>query len=403
MKYFLPLILVFVILLSQLAFDGASAISVPEPPQKDQSFQIKADGATFPYPMITKWTTEYEKLYPNVQFNYQALGSGAGVKDFLSYVTDFSASDAPLSTTEKARAVDSLQIPETIGADVVAYNLPSIHSGLNLTGDVLADIYLGKIANWSDSRIQNINPSITLPNQPITTVHRSDGSGTTFVFTDYLSRVSQDWFSFVGKGKSVSWPTGVGAPQNAGVANAIQQTPYSIGYVELAYAVQNNMTYAKIRNGADTAFIEPNTESISSAVEQLSDTLPASDGDWSQISIVNAMGDKSYPISSLTYFLIHKDFGTIPAMTKEKAKATIHVIYWMVTDGQQYAPSVNYVPLPDSLKQKNIEALSTITFNGEPLFNYQESPEFGQTASVVLVAVMLSIVILSYRTKLLRY
>jgi phosphate transport system substrate-binding protein len=403
MKKLLLPIMVLVVLTSQLGLNFASAQFMPDPPQKDQSYTINADGATFPYPIITKWITEYEKLYPNVQFNYQALGSGTGVKDFLSYKTDFGASDAPMSTTEKAKSGDSLQLPETIGADVISYNMPGIPSGMNITGEILADIYLGKITVWSDSKIQDINPGLTLPNQNITAIHRSDGSGTTYVFTDYLSKVSQDWSSLIGKGKSVSWPTGVGAPQNAGVANAIQQTPYSIGYVELAYVKQNNMTYANIQNSDGTKFLEPNADTISSAVNTLSDTLPQSDGDWSEISITNAQGGNSYPIASLTYFLVHKDFGAVPGMTEDKAKAVIHMINWMVTDGQQFSPSVYYVSLPESIQQKDSNALSTVTFNGTPLYNAQVIPEFGQTVSIILVITILSIIILSYKTKSLRY
>jgi len=395
------LLVVIVLFLSEFVLD-ANAVSYPVPSQKDQSFTINADGATFPYPLIQKWITEYEKLYPNILFDYKALGSGIGVKDFLAYQTDFGASDAPLSNLEGIKAGDALQIPEAIGADVITYNLPGISSGLNFTGDTLAEIYLGKITTWSDKKIQNLNPGVALPDQPITAVHRSDGSGTTFVFTDYLSRVSQNWFSFIGKGKSVSWPTGVGAPQNAGVADAVKKTPYSIGYVELAYVLQNNMTYAKIQNSIGTAFIEPNDKSIANAAMELVGTLPSSDGDWSQVSIVNALGENSYPISSMTYLLLHQDFGKIPGMTKEKAIATLHLVNWIVTDGQQYSASLHYVPLPDAIKTKNLEGLATISYNGETL-NYSETPEFGHTTSLILVVSVISIMAFSYRTKLFRY
>lgn len=395
----LSCILFVIILLSFLSAD-VRAISVPEPPLANESFQINAAGATFPYPLIQKWVTEYENLYPNVQFNYQALGSGAGVKDLIGYEMDFDASDAPLSKTESSRAVDALHIPETIGAAVVAYNLPGIPSGMNLTGDVIANIYLGKISNWNDSRIQSLNPSFQLPNQPITVVHRSDGSGTTYVFTDYLSKVNPDWSALIGKGKSVSWPTGVGYPQNIGVAEAILKNQYSVGYVELAYVVQHNMTYANVQNGDGTAFIAPSEDSISNAVKESSGMLPSSNGDWSNISITNSPGNDSYPISSMTYLLVHQDLGKVPGMTKDKAQAIIHLIYWMVNDGQSYSSSLQYVPLPDSIREKDDAGLSTITYNGQILFNYQPVPEFGQIVPLMFVISIISVIVITYKTGL---
>lgn len=392
-------ILFIIVLLSFLSTDGR-AISVPEPPLTNESFQINAAGATFPYPLIQKWITEYENLYPNVQFNYQALGSGTGVKDFIGYEMDFDASDAPLSKTEASRAVDALHIPETIGAAVMAYNLPGIPSGMNLTGDVIANIYLGKINSWNDSRIQSLNPSFQLPNQPITVIHRSDGSGTTFVFTDYLSKVSRDWSTLIGKGKSVSWPIGVGYPQNIGVAEAILKNQYSIGYVELAYVLQHNMTCAKVLNGDGTTFVAPSEDSISNAVKASSNMLPSSNGDWSNVSITNSPGNDSYPISSMTYLLVHQDLGKVPGMTKDKAQAIIHLIYWTVNDGQSYSSSLQYVPLPDNIREKDDEGLSTITYNGQGLFNYQPAPEFGQIVPLMFTMSIISAIVITYKAGL---
>ncbi|MDE1769781.1 MAG: phosphate ABC transporter substrate-binding protein PstS [Thaumarchaeota archaeon] len=366
------------------------------------SIQINADGATFPYPIILKWADEYNKLHPNIQFNYQALGSGTGVKHFLDYQTDFGASDAPLSKTESVKAGDVLHIPETIGADVVAYNIPGIQTGMNLTGKIIADIYQGKITNWNDTSIQDINQGMKLPDQPITTVHRSDGSGTTFVFTDFLSRSSVDWNTFIGKGKTVSWPTGVGSPQNEGVANSVNQTPYSIGYIELAYALQRNMTYAHIMNAQGSSFVAPTMESIQSAASNGIPMLPSSDGDWSQVSIINSQGDNSYPISSMTYFLVHQNLEKVPGMTREKAKEVVNLINWIITDGQQFSPSLEYAPLPDGVKQKDIEGLAMIKYNGESLMA-ETTPEFDQIVPIIFIISIIVIITITHNMKTSKY
>lgn len=388
------------IIILSLVAAGANVVLPSALAQGSAPIQINAAGATFPYPLIQKWTAEYEQLYPNVQFNYQALGSGTGVKDFIGYQMDFDASDAPLSKEEAAKAGDALHIPETIGAVVIAYNLPGIPSGMNLTGDIVADIFMGKITSWNDTQIQSLNPGMQLPNQPITVVHRSDGSGTTFVFTDYLSKVSNEWSTFVGKGKTVSWPIGVGAPQNQGVADVIQNNPYSVGYVELAYVLQHNTTHAQIQNGDGTAFVDPSEQSISNAVAELSTNLPSSDGDWSQVSITDANGTDSYPISSMTYLLVHENLGKVPGMTQDKAQSIVNLIHWMVNDGQQYSSSLQYVPLPDDVIQKDDAGISQITFNGTALSNYGTVPEFGGIVPIILLVSMISIMSVSYRSRL---
>lgn len=388
------------IIILSLVAAGANVVLPSALAQGSAPIQINAAGATFPYPLIQKWTAEYEQLYPNVQFNYQALGSGTGVKDFIGYQMDFDASDAPLSKEEAAKAGDALHIPETIGAVVIAYNLPGIPSGMNLTGDIVADIFMGKITSWNDTQIQSLNPGMQLPNQPITVVHRSDGSGTTFVFTDYLSKVSNEWSTFVGKGKTVSWPVGVGAPQNQGVADVIQNNPYSVGYVELAYVLQHNTTHAQIQNGDGTAFVDPSEQSISNAVAELSTNLPSSDGDWSQVSITDANGTDSYPISSMTYLLVHENLGKVPGMTQDKAQSIVNLIHWMVNDGQQYSSSLQYVPLPDDVIQKDDAGISQITFNGTALSNYGTVPEFGGIVPIILLVSMISIMSVSYRSRL---
>ena len=369
-KKLLGLVLMAV-LLAPLASHYASA-AAPEEPKG--TFQINGAGATFPFPLIDKWRVEYNSLYPGVTLNYQSIGSGGGVSQHTQKTVDFGATDAPLSSTESAAAPGTLHIPETIGSITISYNIPEIpQKGLNLTGPIIADIYMGKITKWNDKKIQNINEDLNLPNKDILVVRRSDGSGTTFGFTDYLSTVSKSWNVNIGKAKSVPWPVGVGSPGNEGVAGVIRNTPYSIGYVELAYALQSKMTYAFVQNADETAFIEPSRETVRSAAAQASKNLPAADGDWSKVSIVNQAGENSYPISSFSYLLVYKNLENIPSMNKEKAKAFVHLINWMITDGQEYAPSLEYVPLPDDVRVIGEKGLSLLKFEGTSLYSYESS------------------------------
>ncbi|MGI0082051.1 MAG: phosphate ABC transporter substrate-binding protein PstS [Nitrosopumilaceae archaeon] len=365
----LALMLILIIPAASLS---ANAATMPDLPKG--KFQITGAGATFPFPIIDKWRVEYNKLNPDVNLNYQSIGSGGGVKQHTEKTVDFGASDAPLSPNEAKAAAGTLTIPETIGAITISYNLPEFkQSGLKLTGPIIADIYLGKITKWNDKKIQDLNKDVKLPNKDILVVRRSDGSGTTYGFTDYLSTVSKVWNTNIGKGKSVPWPVGVGSPGNEGVAGVIQKTPYSIGYVELAYAFQSGMTYAYIQNGDGTAFVAPSIESIRAAAAGMSTKLPKADGDWSKVSIVNSPGKNSYPISSFSYLLVYKDLDTIKSMDKDKAKALVHIIYWMVTDGQKHSPSLLYVPLPEEVQQIGKQGLAQIKFKGEQLFAYSDT------------------------------
>lgn len=350
----------------------ASAIPTPEEPAGN--FQISGAGATFPFPIIDKWRVEYHSLYSGVTLNYQSIGSGGGVKAHTEKTVDFGASDAPLSQAESALAPGTLTIPETIGAITISYNIPEIpQKGLKLTGPIISDIYMGKITKWNDKKIKDLNKDLNLPNEEILVVRRSDGSGTTYGFTDYLSTVSKDWYTNVGKGKTVPWPVGVGSPGNEGVAGVVQKTPYSIGYVELAYAMQSGMSYAFVQNADGTKFVEPSLDSIKSAAAVSAKKLPASEGDWSSVSIVNSPGDNSYPISSFSYLLVYKDIDKIPTMDMAKAKALVHLIFWMITDGQEFAPSLQYVQLPDEVRDIGLKALSQIKFEGHQLFSYDGS------------------------------
>jgi len=362
------------ILIASSVHLSADAASVPDKPTTSKTFQINGAGATFPYPLIDTWRVEYNKLYPNVNLNYQSIGSGGGVKQHTEKTVDFGASDAPLSKKESDLVPGTMHIPEAIGSVVMAYYLPEVpKSGLKLTGENVADIYLGKIKKWNDPKIQQNNPDIKLPDRNIVVTRRSDGSGTTYVFTDYLSKISKEWEQKVGKGKSVPWPTGVGAAGNEGVAWATRNTKYAIGYVELAYAFQNGMTFAYLQNADKTKFIEPNLETVFAAVNAFSiDQLPKAESDWSEVSITNAPGENSYPVASFTYLLVYEDIGQV-IKDKDKAKALIHLIHWMITDGQKFSKPLLYDPLPPAVQEIGKQGLARIKFNGEQLWNYQSS------------------------------
>jgi phosphate transport system substrate-binding protein len=328
---------------------------------------INGAGSTFVFPLMDTWRTDYQKVKPSVNINYQSIGSGGGVKQFTTKTVDFGASDAPLSVQEQKNAPGAVHIPITIGSVVAAYNLPSVpNKGLKLTGPILADIFLGKIKQWNDPQIQSINPGVSLPSSNIVVVHRSDGSGTTYVWTDYLSKISPQWNQTVGKSKSVPWPIGLGAPGNEGVANAIKGSPNTIGYVELAYALTTKMPYAFIQNKAGK-FIEPSIDSTKAAVTASAQQLPKGDGSWSSISMVNAPGDSSYPIASFVYVLLYKDLSTNHNIDQTKSKALVDFISWAITDGQKSAPNLGYVPLPDQVVKLDQDTIKSLTFQGKPL------------------------------------
>jgi phosphate transport system substrate-binding protein len=351
-----------------------------------QSVIINGAGATFPFPLIDTWRVEYQSVNPSVSLNYQSIGSGGGVRQFTERTVDFGASDAPL-TEEETQGLSStpVHIPETIGSVVAAYNIPGIDKGLKLTGPVLADIFLGKITRWDDQRIVELNAGVSLPPVDIITVHRSDGSGTTFIWTSYLSKASPEWNQTIGAGKSVQWAVGLGASGNEGVSNTILSTPNSIGYVELTYALTTNMDYASLMNSAGN-FVEPTLASTQAAVQNAiminststgnnnistangtsSMSLPSGDQSWTHVSLLDAPGADSYPIASFSYLLLYKELSTnIDSM--EKAQALAQFINWAITDGQQFATPLHYVPLPDSVVQHNQQTLRSLTFNGEPV------------------------------------
>jgi phosphate transport system substrate-binding protein len=349
-----------------------------------QAITLNGAGATFPFPLIDTWRVEYQSVNPSISVNYQSIGSGGGVRQFTERTVDFGASDAPLTEEEmQALASTPVHIPETIGSVVAAYNLPGIDKGLKLTGPVLADIFAGKITRWDDQRMRELNPEISLPAADIITVHRSDGSGTTFIWTSYLSQISPEWNQTVGAGKSVQWNVGLGAQGNEGVSNTILSTPNSIGYVELTYALTTDMDYASLMN-REGNFVEPTIDSTQAAVQAAiimnstdTDTagnttegatvsLPGGDQSWTHVSLLDAPGPNSYPIASFSYLLLYKELNTnIDSM--EKTQALAQFVSWAITDGQQFASPLHYVPLPESVVQHNQQTLRSLTFNGQPV------------------------------------
>jgi len=313
-------------------------------------------GATFPYPLYSKMFSEYQKTN-KINVNYQSIGSGGGIKQLLEKTVDFGGSDAIMTDEQLSKAPKILHIPTCLGAVVVTYNLP-IKSELKLTPEVISDIFLGKITKWNDPRIVEINKGIALPGKDITVVHRSDGSGTTAIFTDYLSKVSEGWKNKVGKGTSVNWPVGLGGKGNEGVAGLVKQVPNSIGYVELIYAIQNKMSYATIKNRAGN-FVKPSLESTSKAAET---ELP----DDMRISLTDTDAANGYPISGFTYILVYQEqnYDNRPI---GKAKSLVNLLKWMVTDGQKFTTPLHYAPLSESAKNKALKLIKSMTYDGKPI------------------------------------
>ncbi len=311
---------------------------------------LNGAGATFPYPMYSKWFNEYHKIHSDIEINYQSIGSGGGIRQVLAGTVDIGASDGPMSDEQLEQAKTKiLHIPTVLGAVVPAYNVPGVTEEIKFTPDVLAGIFFGKITSWSDPAIAKANPGVKFPSQDIIVAHRSDGSGTTYIFTDYLSKVSADWQNQVGKGTSVKWPKGLGGKGNEGVAGMIRQIPGSIGYIELIYAVQNKIPYGSMKNASGN-FVKASLESVTAAAASMK-SMPA---DF-RVSITNAPGKDSYPISSFTWLLI-------PVQSKDAAKGKIIVDFlnWMLDDGQKMTAALTYAPLPESVVGKVKAAVKQI-------------------------------------------
>ena len=319
-------------------------------PMWGETVTLNGAGATFPYPMYSKWFSEYNKLHSDIQFNYQSIGSGGGIRQVLAGTVDFGATDGPMTDEQLGQAKSKiLHIPTVLGADVPAYNIPGVSEELKFTPEVLANIFLGKITSWNDAAIAKANPGVNLPNQPVIVIHRSDGSGTTYIWTDYLSKVSPDWKNQVGKGTSVKWPVGLGGKGNEGVAGMIRQMQGSIGYVELIYAVQNHIAYGSVKN-AGGEFVKASLASVTAAAASVK-TMPA---DF-RVSITNAPGKDAYPIASFTWLLI-----PTPSKDAAKGKMIADFLNWMVEDGQKMTADLSYAPLPESVVAKVKETIKQV-------------------------------------------
>ena len=321
------------------------------PPEATGQMLINGAGSTLDYPAFTKWFEAYSSVDPNVQFNYQSIGSGGGQKQLLNQTVDFGASDAPMTDDSMAGAPGKIMhLPVVAGGVAIIYNLPN-NPKLKLDGVALANIYRGNITNWNDPKIAALNPGVSLPDLIIIPVHRSDGSGTTFIFTDYLTAVNDSWASTVKKGAAVKWPAGIGigAKGSEGVAGQVRQLPGAIGYAELAYANQNKIPYADIKNAAGN-FISPVPDSVSAALATA--TIP----DDFRFSMVNAPGDKTYPIAGPSWILIYQQ------QKGDRGKELVAFLKWAVTDGQKLLPALDYAPLPDAVQQRELKALDTVTY-----------------------------------------
>lgn len=317
---------------------------------------LNGAGASFPYPLYSKWIQEYKKIEPEVNIDYQSIGSSGGINNILKETVDFAGSDAPMKDEQLAKAPGQiLHLPMVAGAVVITYNLDGVGKGLKLTPEIIADIFLGNIQKWNDHRIATLNPDIKLPDTDIAVVHRSDGSGTTNIFTDYLSKVSPAWKEKVGTGTSVEWPVGIGGKGNEGVAGTIKQTPGSIGYVELAYALQNNLPYALVKNKAGK-FVEPTLETTTAAAAGAAAAMPAD----LRVSLTDPPGENAYPIAGYTYLLVYKD-----QKEKTKGEALARFLWWALHDGQKWAQDLFYAPLPPVTVKAVESKIKELNYKGE--------------------------------------
>ena len=332
-----------------LAFGAVMALATGT--AQAQTVQINGAGATFPYPIYSKWFDEYHKLHPEIEINYQSIGSGGGIRQLSSQTVFFGASDGPMTPDQMSAAPGKiLHLPTVLGGVVPVYNLPEVNAELRFTGKLIADIILGKITKWNDGLIAALNPGVRLPATDITVAHRSDGSGTTYIFVDYLSKISPEFKSKVGVATSVNWPVGVGGKGNEGVAGLVKATPGSFGYVELIYALQNKISYGSVQN-MEGEFVRSSLDSVTAAAAAASKVMPA---DF-RVSITNAPGKGVYPISSFTWLLLYEN-----PKDKQRAKIMVDFVKWALTEGERYAADLGYAPLPQDVVALELEALKRI-------------------------------------------
>jgi len=341
---------------------AVAAVALATAGSAHAQLQLNGAGATFPYPMYSKWFSLYGKVDTTSRFNYQSIGSGGGIKQLTEQTVDFGASDGPM-TEEQLRAAPGpiMHVPTVMGAVVMTYNVEGLKTGLRLTPEVIADIFTGRIVKWNDGALVKANPGVELPPRDIVVVHRSDGSGTSYIFTDYLSKVSQNWLDKVGRGTAVSWPVGLGGKGNEGVTGLIKQTPFSIGYVELIYARSNSLPYAMVQNKAGE-FVTPSLESVTAAAAAAAEKMP----DDFRVSITDEAGPDAYPIAGMTWLLVYQT-----QRDAEKGKKLVGFLEWMLKDGQKVAPDLHYAPLPAAVATKALASLAKITTtDGTPLLGH---------------------------------
>jgi len=316
-----------------------------------QTMRINGAGATFPYPIYSKWFSEYNKIHSSVEINYQSIGSGGGIQQVTKQTVFFGASDGPMTPEQMQGAPGKiLHFPTVLGAVVPVYNIPNVNAELHFSGPLLADMFLGKITKWNDPAIARLNAGVSLPASDITVAHRADGSGTTYIWVDYLSKVSPEWKSKVGVATSVNWPTGVGGRGNEGVSALVRQTPGAIGYVELIYALQNKIAYGSVQNTAGE-FVKASVSSVTAAAAEAAGKMPP---DF-RVSITNAPGKGVYPISSFTWLLLYEN-----AKDKAQAKTMVDFMKWALTEGQKYCADLGYAPLPEAVVKLEMAALGKI-------------------------------------------
>ncbi len=366
-----------VVILESIIIIALIGVSIYATSGQTQPITISGAGATFPQPLIQKWSEEYYDM-TGIQVEYEGIGSGGGIRQFINKTIDFGATDVPMKNDEFAQAHGVLHIPETIGGIVVVYNVPGIGSGLNLTGLIIAQMFSRNITKWNDPQIVSINPNISFPDKEITVVHRSDSSGSTGIFTAFLSDESQYWKDHYGAGKVINWPEEtLGGKGNPGVAALIQQNEYSIGYVELSYAINSQpaLHMAKIQNAAGE-FVEPTFETLKQASSVSVSVLPKGNESWADVGNyfnLHKVSDASgaYPITSFSYILLYIELNVVPGMTLKKAKALVWFIWWIIHSGQEYSASLSYVPLPDSVIKLNENTLRMVMFNGQQVNDFR--------------------------------
>ena len=343
--------------LSRSLLLGAAAVVAAAPLAAQSDIRLTGAGATFPYPIYSKWVLEYTKTRPNVEINYQSIGSGGGIRQFMDRTVDFGATDGPMADSQIAVVRGNvLHIPTVLGAVVPAYNLPGISEQLKFTPEVLAGIFLGQITTWSDSRVAAANPGVQLPNQDIIVVHRSDGSGTTYVWTDYLAKVSAEWARRVGRATSVNWPVGLGGRGNEGVASTVRRTPGAVGYIELVYATQNRISYGRVRNRAGQ-FVQATLASTTAAAAGAMSSL-GPDTDF-RVSITDPAGADAYPVASFTWILLPQQMAD-----QTRARTLLEFLWWATHEGQRYATDLGYAALPARVVELIEARLKTVTVAG---------------------------------------